>query len=475
LGVHGDGSKEAVILGAGLAGLAAGCVLSRANLDTVLIERESAVGGLARTLTYGDFRFDIGGHRFITNNGKTEHFVKQILNGELRVTSRSSKILLRNRYFNYPLQPVNALRGLGIPTTIRIILDYAIERVRQRAEDQQVVSLEDWVVRHFGRTLFNIYFKEYSEKIWGIDCNRICKQWVEHRIQGLSLGVAIKNALLRSAGTELCTLASKFLYPPLGIGQIAENMKMEVDKNNSVLTNANIVQIDRVDCRIKSVTVREGGQDYVFKGRDFLSSIPLTTLIQLLRPRPPQAVLDAASALRYRGLVIVTIMLNRERVTDQTWVYIPEKNIPFGRIHEPTNWSREMAPAGKTLLVTEHFCFRGDAIWSASDHELTESTVASLVKLGFINRAEVIDSVVLRVPEVYPLFEIGYMQHCRKICDYVDRYSNLHLIGRSGLFKYYNMDHAIESGMAAAEELLAKHPGSPQESVAKLAPTGTHT
>jgi protoporphyrinogen oxidase len=168
-------------------------------------------------------------------------------------------------------------------------------------------------------------------------------------------------------------------------------------------------------------------------------------------------------------------MVNRTRVTDQTWIYIPEKKIPFGRIHEPTNWSENMAPQGKTLVVTEHFCFRGDATWKASDEELTESTIANLVNLRFIKRHEVINRVVVRIPRAYPLFEVGYVEHYRTICGYLGRYSNLHPIGRGGLFKYYNMDHAIASGIAAAEEILLRDVGSAGVFDDRLAPTGTHS
>lgn len=467
--------KDVVVLGAGLAGLAAGCVLSRSGMDVLLLERDCTVGGLAKTLAYDGFRFDLGGHRFITDNKNVEYFVKKALKGELLAVKRSSKILLRGKYFSYPLQPHNAFFGLGISTTTRILLDYIFEQLKGRYSDGQIVSLEDWVVRHFGRTLFNIYFKEYSEKIWGIDCSRICMEWVAQRIQGLSLAIAIKRAFLKSSDRDARTLASTFLYPPLGIGQISEKFREEIERNNTVLTNAHIARVNHVDDSIKSVTVRQGGKSFECAGSEFISSIPLTTLIELLHPKPPSEVRNAASRLRYRDLVIVAIMVNRKRVTDETWIYIPEKRIPFGRIHEPTNWSESMAPQGKTLIVTEHFCFRGDATWKASDEELSESTVASLLNLRLINRHEVLNRVVVRIPCAYPLFEVGYAEHYRTICGYLGRYNNLHPIGRGGLFKYYNMDHAIESGIAAAEEILRKDVESAGATDDRLAPTGTHS
>ena len=184
-------------------------------------------------------------------------------------------------------------------------------------------------------------------------------------------------------------------------------------------------------------------------------------MIQALSPHPPVEVRAAAAQLRYRDLVIVTVMLARERATDQTWIYFPGKDIPFGRLHEPTNWSAAMAPPGCTLLVTERFCFRGDGAWSADDAELKETTVHHLEKLGFIRRHEVLDCMVVRIPAAYPLFEVGYQERSRILCDYLARFDNLQLAGRSGLFRYYNMDQAISSGLAAAQAQLGQETHSP--------------
>ena len=491
-------TNEVIILGAGLAGLGAGYALSRSNsssksgIDLLVIEAGNTVGGLARTINHHGFKFDLGGHRFKTSNKKTEQLIRQIMKDELLVVGRSSKILLRNKYFDYPLQPLNALSGFGLPTVSRIIFDYAVEQMRwrfnHRFKKAPMVSLEDWVVRNFGRTLFDIYFKEYSEKVWGIDCNRICMEWMEQRIQKLSLGKAIHRALFKYKGSnhtqysmsEERTLASEFLYPAQGIGRIAERLGEEIEKNSRVLTDSRIVRISHHADKIESVTTRTGPVDgqagsetCTHKGNEFISSIPVATLVQLLEPRPPTDVLEAASKLKYRDLVIVTIMLERERVTDQTWIYFPEQKIPFARIHEPTNWSDKMAPTGKTLLVTEHFCFRGDETWSASDEELAQRTISHLVKLGFIKDHEVIDKLILRIPRAYPLFEVGYTEHHKKICDYLDRYRNLRLIGRGGMFRYYNMDHAIESGITAAEAIMADRSETIKEEREALSPTGS--
>jgi protoporphyrinogen oxidase len=451
------------ILGGGLTGLSAGLVLAQAGRALLVVEGESAVGGLARTVARGAFRFDLGGHRFFTSDGRIEAFLRELMGEELARVSRRSTILLGSTYFDYPLRPSNAIRGLGVGTALRMLSGYAIERVKGRFRDPRPISLEDWVVSRFGRSLFRVFFKGYSEKVWGIDCGRISAEWVEQRIQGLSLGAAIRSALFRSGGGTVATLAGEFLYPTLGIGRIAERLQEEIERDHRVLTGVRIERLAHRDGRIERLTANEGGRTRVVEAEEFVSTIPLTSLLGMLEPAAPADVREAASHLRYRDLVVVAVMLDRPRVTDQTWIYVPDPEIPFGRLHEPTNWSARMAPPGKTLLVTEHFCFRGDATWRARDEDLAERTVAHLARRGLIRPREVIASAVVRVPNAYPLFEVGYREHHERICAYLGRFRNLEIAGRGGTFKYLNMDHAIAAGIEAAERILTRHGGETRE------------
>jgi protoporphyrinogen oxidase len=445
---------DVLVLGAGLTGLSAGHALAGAGLGVTVIEREASVGGLAKTVAHGAFRFDLGGHRFFTQDKAVEALVQGLLGPELSTVPRKSQILVRNRYIDYPLRPLNAMSGLGIPTAWRILLDQARARLGGRGGSSAVVSLEDWVVRHFGRTLFQIYFKEYSEKVWGIGCERISQDWVAQRIQGLSLGTAVRNALFHHQGRAIRTLTDRFLYPRSGIGRIAERLGEEIEQENEVRCGVEITGVRHEDSRVRAVVVRDGSRTATLEGRLFVSTLPLTDLVRLLDPGPPTKVLGAAAALKFRDLVIVAVMLDRERATDQSWIYFPERRIPFGRIHEPTNWSPRMAPEGRTLLVAEQFCFRGDDTWRASDPELAERAIRTLEGLGIVSRKEVLDSTVLRVPKAYPLFEVGYREHCQTLLGYLRRFRNLFPAGRGGTFSYHNMDQAMASGMAAAERIL---------------------
>ena len=444
-----------VILGGGLAGLAAGYVLTGQGVPVCLLESRPRVGGMSRTVEHQGFLFDLGGHRFLTSNPKIEKLVLELLGDETLVVSRTSKIFMFERYFDYPLKPTNAIFGLGLATTLRILLDYAKVKLLQLFRAPKMVSLEDWIVNQFGRRMFDLYFKGYSEKVWGIPCNRISKEWIAQRIKGLSLGVAIKNAFFKVSGRQVPTLTDEFYYPRLGIGRISERFKEEIETVGQVRTGTRAVRINHRDFRVTSVIARDAAAEECLEGSEFVSSIPLTTLVRSLQPPPPNDILEAAAALRFRDLVVVTLMLDRPRVTGLTWLYLPGQDIPFGRLHEPRNWSPAMAPAGKTHLVVEYFCFRDDAIWQAGDEELTALTVHHLEKLDFIQAREVLDSYVIREPKAYPLFEVGYTEHYEKIIAYLNKFANLHVAGRGGMFKYYNMDHAIESGVAVAEKILA--------------------
>jgi protoporphyrinogen oxidase len=451
-----DEHDAIMILGGGLTGLSAGCVLAHAGKKVRVFESDTVVGGLSKTVVRNGYRFDLGGHRFFTKDEKIDDFMRTLMEDELIWVDRTSKIYMRRKYFDYPLKPINAMFGLGIPTTMRIMADYGAERVRRMVRPLENVSLEDWVVSNFGRTMFNIYFKEYSEKVWGVDCRRISAEWVAQRIKGLSLGKAVKNAFFKVSGKDLPTLVDRFLYPKLGIGRISERLKEEIEKSGEVHTDTRVGRVNRSGFRITGIEVQNRQGAATLGGREFVSSVPITSLVRMLNPAPPKHLLDAASKLKFRDLIVVAVMVDKKRVTDQTWIYIPEQSIPFGRIHEPTNWSGMMAPEGKTIVVAEFFSFRGDRLWNQDDPKLSDITVRHLEHLGFLKAHEVIDTAVVRVAKAYPLFEVGYKELCNELYEYLGRFENLHVAGRSGMFRYYNMDHAIESGMETAEKILQK-------------------
>lgn len=460
-------TRDSLVMGAGLAGLTAAHQLAASGQRVMVIEKNDQAGGLARTIEDNGFRFDLGGHRFIAQDKVVDDFVKNILQGDYLVVPRTSKILLNNRYFHYPLKPVNSIFGLGIKKCLKVLVEYVYERSKKKIVNKQPRNLEDWVIQQFGKTMFELYFKDYSEKVWGIDCKHIAKEWIAQRIQGLSLGAAVKNAMFSAMfpamfgkkENKYTTLADRFIYPHRGIGSIADNLTAYLAQQNSVLTSTSLVRLNHSGHSIDQAVIKTGNKSKIVEAGDFVSSIPVTALVNAMTPLAPHKVRQAAARLRYRSLLLVTVMLDQERITDQTWVYFPEKNIPFGRIHEPTNWSAKMAPAGKTLLVAEYFCFEQDEIWRDNDQSLIDKTVHHLNKLHLIQQRDVLAARVTRIPHAYPLFENGYQEQCQCITDYLAQFENLSLTGRTGKFKYYNMDHAIASGMQVAQHIIERRDG----------------
>ena len=455
----GSDGAPILVLGGGFAGLAAAHALAAAGRDALVVEAGAVVGGLSRTETFGEFRFDLGGHRFFTHDREVAALVERLMGDELIDVPRSSKILLRGRYVDYPLRPRNALAALGPLTAARVAADWAREQLRRRGRAASPErSLEDWVVRRFGRTLFEIYFKEYSEKVWGLPCDRISVRWVAKRIEGLSLGRAIRDAFTREHRRTVASLVDRFAYPRLGIGRIAERLAEGLAPRGRVLLGARVTRVAHEGGRVRAVRCATAGGERVFPAAHVVSTIPLPALAAALDPGPSPAVLRAAAALGYRDLLLAAVAVDRPFVTDQTWIYLPSRAIPFGRIHEPKNWSRAMAPPGQSLVVAEYFCFRGDELWRRDDGALADLTVDGLERLGFLRRGEVLGTRIVRVPAAYPLFEVGYEKNAAAVREGIGGIGGLVVAGRSGCFEYQNMDHALRSGLDAAARVLAGTP-----------------
>ncbi|MHB0867177.1 MAG: NAD(P)/FAD-dependent oxidoreductase [Thermoleophilia bacterium] len=449
---------EVCVIGAGPAGLSAAFVLSENDRQLVVLEMSSQVGGISRTIEKDGFRFDIGGHRFFTKDDEVNEFFSRILGDEAIWVPRSSKIFYLNKYFDYPLKPANAIFGMGIGTTAKCLADYGYVKVRNLFRQPEVVSLEDWVSNEFGRELFKLFFKNYTEKVWGIDCNRIDAEWAAQRIKGLSLRVAVKDALFPQKNGKVATLIDRFMYPRLGIGRISERLADEVEaQGNEVRLRSKAAAVNHDGDRITSIDVESAAGSYKLAVQQLVSSMPLTELVLAMRPAAPDDVIAAAESLRYRDLITVNLLIDKPQVTDQTWIYIHDPSITLGRIHEPKNWSVAMAPGGKSSIVAEYFCFAGDDVWNMDDQDLVDLTVSDLDKrLGFLKQEDVIDGFVVRVPKAYPMYELGYDEPLKTVMDYVDGFSNLQIVGRYGTYKYNNMDHSIKTGILAARNLLGE-------------------
>ncbi len=449
---------SACVIGGGPAGLSTAYTLSQNDIDTVVLEMGTQVGGISRTIERNGFRFDLGGHRFFTKDPEVEDLFREVLGDEIIWVDRSSKIYYHNKYFDYPLKPANALLGMGLGTTARCIFDYGLVKARGLYRKPEIVSLEDWVTNEFGGELFRQFFKDYTEKVWGIDCDRIDAEWAAQRIKGLSLRVAIKDALLPSKNGKVKTLIDKFMYPRLGIGRISENLAERVEgMDNEVRMGQKAVAVNHEGGRVTSVEVADGKGGYSLEVGELVSSMPLTGLVKVMRPQAPDDVLEAADSLRYRDLITVNLIVDKPQITDLTWIYIHDPAITLGRIHEPKNWSPAMAPEGKSSLVTEYFCFEGGEVWEMDDQALIDLTIEDLdQRLHFLRKQEVMDAFVVRIPKAYPMYELGYERRLKKVLDYVNGFTNLQIIGRYGTYKYNNMDHSMKTGMLAARNIMGE-------------------
>ena len=447
-----------VIIGAGPAGLSAAETLSKSNHRFTVLEAADHTGGISATIEHNGFLFDLGGHRFFTKNRAIDNYVSELLGDELVLVDRSSKILLDGKFFDYPLKPTNAIFGLGPITATSIIFNYVMERFRVNRPAPR--SLEDWVISQFGKTLYALFFKTYTEKVWGIDCNRISAEWGVQRIKGLSLRTAIVDAFWKKRKKDAASLLKHFTYPKKGIGVICDKLAEKIESPNVLLFDAPVQEVFHDGETITAVAYadKDGGKNVE---SDFvISSMPITDLIISLRPLPPDEVIEAARWLKYRDLVCVALMFNQPFVTDQTWIYVHDPSIDFGRLHEPKNWSIHMAPEGKSCVVFEYFCNEGDAVWNSPDEELFEKTKNDFRKSRIAPQANdtVYDYKVVRTAKTYPLYEIGFSRHLLKIRDYLKGFKNLELVGRYGTYKYNNLDHSLETGIKGAQNILGgKH------------------
>jgi protoporphyrinogen oxidase len=449
-----------VIIGAGPAGLTAAYELARHGRCPIVVEQDRQyVGGLARTIRFKTFRFDIGGHRFFSKSPEIERLWEQICGDDFLRRPRLSRILYRGKFFDYPLKAANALRGLGVWESTACILSYLRYAAFPRRPER---SFEDWVVNRFGRRLFEIFFRTYTEKVWGIPCPDIAADWASQRIRGLSLPKAVANALLpkrqRAGRQTIKTLIDSFRYPRLGPGMMWELTRDRVVAAGGRVEMGRQVTAIRHDGRrvLEIEAARADGGTERFAGSHFISSMPLRDVMQRWEPAPPPEVLAAAQALTYRDLVVVALVIRRADLFPDNWIYVHDPGVKVGRIQNFRAWSPDLVPdPERACLGLEYFCSEDDALWSMSDGELLAAAGRELVHLGLVRPNEVEDGTVVRVRQAYPVYGSQYQAHVRDIRQYLEHgFSNFQVVGRNGMHKYNNQDHSMMTALLAARNIL---------------------
>lgn len=457
--------KHAVIIGAGPAGLTAGVELLKSEKFSVaIVERDLVVGGLAKTTTYKGCKYDIGPHHFITDSEKIQAWWEDLMGDDFLKHKRYTRIFYKKHFFNYPLEPANVITGLNPIECLRSIISYLRYRFFPIVE---IRSFQDWVTNKFGYRLFSIFFKTYTEKVWGIPCNKISADWAAQRIKGFSLSKAIFYAFFGRWFKKNAprTINDTFYYPSQGAGTLWEKVAQKVSDHldGAVAVDQEVVRIEHDGVRIAQIATiqrslaREGGsQKLHYQQADyFFSTMPLRALILAMDPLPPTEVVFAAKALKYRGLITVNLIINKAQVCPDHWLYIHEKEVRMGRIGNMNNFSLKMADdPSHTALSLEYFSFVDEEFWFKSDYELIEIGKHELEKIGLVKAAAVIDGMVMRTAEAYPVYDEQYKEYLAKVLDYLATFKNLQLMGRNGMHRYNNMDVAALSAMTAVEKVL---------------------
>lgn len=451
-----DDSKHVVVLGAGPAGLACAHELAANDAAVTVLERNGYVGGLCRTVHDHGYKFDLGGHRWFTKNEDLNNWFRRLMEGHLVNVERISRIYYDGKYYMYPVAIGDVVKNAGIPTIIKAGFAFMWAAVRYSVLNRPIRNMQDAYTAQFGSTLYEMFFRHYTEKVWGKPCEELSADWVSQRSKGLSIWTVAREAL-SSRKTDIKSLIEEFMYPRDGYMRIPERMAEDVQKAGHQVM---------LDTAVKAITVHgpndievvyataEG--DKSIRASDVVSTIPLSLLAQMITPKAGDDVVKAARSLTFRDLITVNLRLKRKQVSKDTWLYVQDADILFGRLHEPKNWSRAMVPDDDhTSLVLECFCTVGDAIWSLSDDDVARRCVGDLAdKLGFIKREEVEGWSVVRTRFAYPVYDLEYSGKLDKIKAYLAQFPGLHIVGRGGTFRYNNADHSIEMGLLLGRKIL---------------------
>jgi len=444
---------DLVIIGAGPAGLTAAYELANSNKRIIVLEKKSQVGGLAETKVFEKYRYDIGPHRFFTKNKEVYNLFLEMLDKDAVEVNRKTRILFKNSYFDYPLTPVNALFGLGIFESIAIGFSYIFARVKSYLKISKINNFEDWVVDKFGKKLFNNFFKNYTEKVWGIDCKDIGSDWAAQRIKGLSLSTAIKFALFPNSKKRPKTLVDKFYYPRLGAGMLWEKFEDFIKSNDiEVSKNKKVTNIKKESDKFTVTYENSEGIIHSVDTQNIFFSNPLLEFIDIFDDDTPQRVINSAKSLEYRNHISVHVTVDK-KLFDDNWIYIHSPNLKMARIADFTNFSKDMSQEGTYPLTLEYFCFESDEIWN-KDNENIISFALNELKSIFDEEFNIIHSAVSRNAKAYPVIKTGYQMHIEVIKEWLSSLHNITAIGRSGMFKYNNQDHAMATGLYAARTLL---------------------
>ena len=465
MSVRNEGSAvDVAIIGAGPAGLTAAYLLSKQGLSVTVIEKDPVyVGGISRTVEHEGFRFDIGGHRFFSKSQEVVALWNEILPDDFIQRPRMSRIYYEGKFYSYPLRAFEALGNLGIIRSSLCMLSFAKAKA---FPNKNVKSFEDWTINQFGHKLYSIFFKTYTEKVWGMPCNEMSADWAAQRIKGLSLGAAVIDGLKRSLGLnkkpndgmETKTLLETFRYPRQGPGMMWDAARDKVVAMGShVVMDTALKQLrfDDVTQRWNMQTVGGNGAVANINAAHVISSAPMRELAGRIYPLP--ATLPSALNLNYRDFLTVALMIKSEDLFPDNWIYIHDSKVKVGRVQNFRSWSPEMVPDPELACVgLEYFCFEGDGLWSMSDEDLVALATKEMAILGLCDPKTVVGGAVVRQEKAYPVYDETYRTNVDAMrAELEERYPTLHMVGRNGMHRYNNQDHAMMTAMLTVKNIVA--------------------
>lgn len=464
---HSDGRQsckvDVAIIGAGPAGLTAGYILTKRGLSVAIIEKDATyVGGISRTVEHEGYRFDIGGHRFFSKSQQVVDLWNEILPDDFIQRPRMSRIYYEGRFYSYPLRAFEALWNLGVVRSTLCMASFARAKLFPR---KQVRSFEDWTTNQFGQKLYSIFFKTYTEKVWGMPCDEMSADWAAQRIKGLSLWGAVTDGLKRSLGLnkrpndgmQTKTLLETFRYPRLGPGMMwdAARDKIVASGKGQVLMGHALRQLASDGQGGWRLSATGPNGDVVIEAAHAISSAPMRELAARLHPLPASTL--EASRLRYRDFLTVALKIRSEELFPDNWIYIHDSKVKVGRIQNFRSWSPEMVPDESVACVgLEYFCFEGDALWASSDEDLIALATQEMAILGLVAPDKVIGGVVVRQEKAYPVYDDEYAANVLAMRTELEAaHPTLHLVGRNGMHRYNNQDHAMMTAMLTVENIVA--------------------
>ena len=447
-----SGPAPVVVVGAGPAGLTAAVRLRQADVDVTVVEATDSVGGISRTVERDGWRFDLGGHRFFTKVPEVEAFWHEVLPDEdFLMRPRMSRILYRGKLFDYPLKPFNALFGLGVLEAIRCVLSYALVRVRP-PKDQS--NFEGWVAARFGWRLYRIFFKTYTEKVWGVPATDIQADWAAQRIKNLSLLNAVTSAFgLGRSGGQITTLIEEFQYPRLGPGMMWDTARdLVLADGGQLRMQAKVASVRHAAGAAHTVVLADGTE---LAASSVVSTMPLPSLVRAMDPPAPADVLEAADGLSFRDFLTVALVVPASAGFPDNWIYIHEPGVRVGRVQNFGSWSPQLVKDGYTCLGLEFFVSRGDDLWESTDEELIALGKAELATLGLAQTDQVQAGYVVRVPKAYPVYDEGYAERVDLLRGWLaETVPNVHPVGRNGMHRYNNQDHSMLTAMLTVDNIV---------------------